>query len=92
MSAPYSVELGPTTCAAGCRAVTYGQVCTDTPGIVHDTGAVVTLCSPGRRCDDAVVHRAEGTGWHTSAGVSADDWYAARGMGQGALDLGEVSG
>lgn len=91
MSTTYSVELGPTTCTGGCRAVTYGQVCTDTPGIVHESGAVITLCAPERTCDDAVVHRAEGTDWHTCKGESANDWYAARGMGQGVLDFGEVS-
>ncbi len=64
----------------GCTTVTYAQVCTLTPGIVHETGDAYTMCPPESDCDDAVMHRPiDGSrDWHTAAGTTPEQWYAAR--------------
>ena len=68
----------PHTCICGWD-VEFAQVCTATPGVLHPAGGdVVALCPPERGCTDAVMHRAEGTGWHTRRGSTVAAWYAQR--------------
>ena len=64
------------TCQACGWDVEYAQVCTATPGVLHPSGNLIDLCPPERDCTDAVMHRAEGTGWHTGRGTTVAQWYA----------------
>lgn len=58
--------------------VEYAQVCTATPGVLHPAGGYLTLCPPEQPCTDAVMHRSDGTGWHTRRGTTVAEWYARR--------------
>lgn len=71
--------------------VDYAQVCTATPGELHPSAGYLTLCPPENDCTDAVMHRAQGTGWHTRAGTTVSGWYGRHLADAVQLDLFEAT-